>query len=73
MFKLIVDNSDKFYDSFSGQYLDESEMGFDFYLLDNETGEAIACFPSLKEAEIYQMGLGLRAESHIESIFGVEN
>lgn len=71
--KLVIDNSNKFYDSLTQTYIDDDELGFPYMLIDIEGNTALYCFKTIKEAEIYQMGMGLRATTIIENILTFED
>jgi len=65
MLELVVDNSDKFYDSILGMYVNDKPTEYPYYL-ENEDGEMTEMFTTHKDAIHYQMGMGLRATTTIE-------
>ena len=64
--KLVVDNSKKFWDSELEIYVDEP-INVEFpYIVNDHEDKATAMFHNWKEAALYQIGMGIRANTTIE-------
>ena len=63
--ELVIDNSNKYYDTLLEEYTDEIPVEFP-YMVNDSADEVTAMFKTLQEAMLYQMGMGLRASTTIE-------
>ena len=66
MIKLIVDNSDKFWDNALEEYTDNPKPDTFPFMINDEEDTMTAMFKTWQEAARYQMGMGIRANTTIE-------
>ena len=64
--KLVVDNSDKFWDNGLEEYTDDPSPTEFPYMVNDHLDEVTAMFQTWKEAALYQIGMGIRANTTIE-------
>jgi hypothetical protein len=69
MLKLVIDNTKNHYDAITDMYYTEEDKDFPYILKYLDSNIGISCFPTYKEALIYQVGMGLQAETEIYNIF----
>jgi len=65
MLKLVIDNSDKYFDPLLEMYVDDIPIEFP-YTINDESDDVMAMFKTPSEAMQYQMGMGIRASTTIE-------